>query len=124
MHGAYTVLIIGLKGDRRRELEEGCYFSNNSMEDLRKDIWKIRVPRAVALFLWKACTNILPTKENLNKRGIASDPLCPVCGLVPETMGHVLWSCPAAKDVWLENMMRIQKSTCDEDDFINIVEKL
>ena len=47
-----------------------------------------------------------------------------MCGLAPETVGHVLWSCPAAKDVWLGNMVKIQKTTCDEDDFINIVEKL
>jgi hypothetical protein len=78
----------------------------------------------VALFLWKACTNILPRKENLYKCGIVSDLLCPICGLAPETVGHVLWSCLASKDVWLGNMVRIQMSTCDENDFINIVEKL
>ena len=52
-----------LKG--RRELEDGCCSSNNSLGNLWRDIWNLWVPRAVALFLWKACTNILPTKENL-----------------------------------------------------------
>jgi hypothetical protein len=37
-----------------------------------------------------------------------------------ETVGHSLWSCQAAKDVWLECPLRIQKNPCDEDDFSSI----
>jgi hypothetical protein len=35
--------------------------------------------------MWRACQNILPTKDNLVKRKIIQDPLCPICGLEPET---------------------------------------
>ncbi|XP_059438570.1 uncharacterized protein LOC132171299 [Corylus avellana] len=37
---------------------------------------------------------------------------------------HLIWSCPAAKDVWLENGKGIQKCSSDEVDFINIVGRL
>jgi hypothetical protein len=47
-----------------------------------------------------------------------------ICGLQIETVGHVIWSCASAKDVWLECCRIIQKSTSDEDDFLNIFEKL
>lgn len=52
------------------------------------------------------------------------DPLCPICRTEVETVGHALWSCPAAKDVWFGCPMKIQKSTSDEEDFLNIFEKL
>jgi hypothetical protein len=78
----------------------------------------------VKLFLWQACNNILPTKEKLFKRKIIDDPLCPVCCREVETVGHALWSCSAARDVWLESNVSIQKSCSEEDAFGNILLKL
>ena len=39
-------------------------------------------------------------------------------------MGHALWTCPAAKDIWTETAKGIQKSPCAEDGFLNIFEML
>jgi hypothetical protein len=78
----------------------------------------------VKTFLWQACNNILPTKELLFKRHISDDPLCPICGLVTESIAHILWNCLLAKDVWLECNSRIHKCTSYEMDFINIMAKL
>ena len=91
-------------------------------------IWKLKCPRVLHLFLWKACNNILPTKENLSKRAVTLDDKCLICNLETETIGHSLWSCPTAKDVWMECPSRIQKSPSEEDDFsaifIHLVERL
>jgi hypothetical protein len=51
----------------------------NTLNTLWKKIWSINSPRVVKMFLWNACSNILPTKENLYKRKIANDP--PICDL-------------------------------------------
>jgi hypothetical protein len=80
-------------------------------------IWKLNYPRVIHLFLWKACNNILPIKENPLKRTVTLDDKYPICKLEMETIGHSLWSCPAEKDVWMECPLRIQKSSGDEDDF-------
>lgn len=60
--------------------------------DIWKGIWNLKVPNSEKHFMWRACHDILPTRENLMKRKIASDPLCPICSLEVETVSHILWS--------------------------------
>jgi Fe-S oxidoreductase len=87
-------------------------------------VWKLKGPKVVSSFLWKACNNILATQTNLHQRGITQDPLCPICGLVPETVEHSLWTCTAARDVWHDCPAGIHKCTVDDDIFVNIFMKL
>jgi hypothetical protein len=60
-------------------------------------------------FLWWACNEILPTRANLFKKKIVDNPLCPICGLEPETAVHILWTCNSARDVWCVSPRRLQK---------------
>lgn len=92
-----------------------------------KTIWKLKVPRVIHLlffFLWRACNNILPTKENLMRRKIVSGPTCPLCGRETETSGHALWSCDAARAVWSESPRAIQKCAIEANDFSYIFSHL
>jgi hypothetical protein len=98
--------------------------TSTNMHQIWKRIWKIKGPRMVKMFMWQACSNILPTRENLFKRKVTTNSLCPICQTEVESVGHALWSCQAATDVWLACLKRIQKTTCDEDVFLNIFEKL
>lgn len=50
----------------------------------------------------EVCNNLLPTKENLFKMTIVQDPLCLICELVAETIGHIIWSCSSSTDVWVD----------------------
>lgn len=99
---------------------EGSRSNPQVMEAIWKNIWNVKGSRVVKMFLCQACNDILPTKERLFKRHITLDPLCSICGLETETLRHILWSCPFAKDVWLEYDPQIQKSTSDVNDFILI----
>jgi hypothetical protein len=40
---------------------------------------------------WRACQNILPTRENMCSQKVIADRSCPLCGLEEETIYHVLW---------------------------------
>jgi ribonuclease HI len=91
---------------------------------LWRRIWRIGGPRVVKLFMWQACNNILPTNENLFKRKILTDALCPICKSEIESVGHALWSCPAAQDVWHECSRRIQKTPLEHTGFMDIFEGL
>jgi hypothetical protein len=53
-----------------------------------------------------------------------SDPLCIMCGIEPDTPGHILWSCPSAQDVWLECKGKFQKCLSGEVGFMELLEKL
>jgi hypothetical protein len=106
------------------EMEEGSGSNGESGKSLWNSIRRVKVPKMVQLFLWKACNNILPTKEKLHKRGITEDPLCPLCKSETETVGHILWSCESSKDVWAECCRSIQKCSSDEAGFLEIFAKL
>jgi hypothetical protein len=109
---------------RHGEMEEGSGSTGESGKSLWNSLWRVKVPKVVQHFLWKACNNILPTKEKLHKRGITDDPLCPLCKSETETVGHIIWSCESSKDVWAECCRSIQKCSSDEDGFLEIFVKL
>jgi hypothetical protein len=52
-------------------------------------IWKMTVPNVVKVFRRRACKNALPTKANLLKRKVVDDLICPICGVIVETMGYI-----------------------------------
>lgn len=85
----------------------GATSNPKTLNTLWKKIWSINSPRVVKMFLWKTCSNILPTKENLYKRKIANDPLYVICGREAETIGHVLWNRSMANDVWMDSSRKI-----------------
>lgn len=91
---------------------------------LWKSLRKMQVPRTVKVFMWRACINALPTIANLSRRKITQDPFCPLCGLVAETTGHILWECGTTKDVWSLCGQKIQKRSIEHEDFVAIIEIL
>jgi hypothetical protein len=89
-----------------------------------KNVWSIKGPPVVKTFLWQACSEILPTRANLFRKHVISSPLCPICELESETVAHVLWACPAAKDVWIESFKSLHKCSFTHATFADLVELL
>jgi hypothetical protein len=67
-----------LEQERQKIYHDECSH-NSGIQLLWKTIWGMHVPNPVNMFLWRACHNILPTKDNLNKRCIDLDPCCVFC---------------------------------------------
>jgi ribonuclease HI len=108
-----------------KELENNALASTSTSQprsDFWKGLWALRVLNVEKNFLWRACQNILPTRGNLHKRKVISDPLCPVCGLEEETALHILWQCPSAMDVWAGGDIIFQKSAFTGTEFRQVVE--
>ena len=55
-----------------------------------KEIWSLRVPTKVRHFVWRACTDSLPTKKNLFTRKVTRSPTCDTCRSEVEDMVHAL----------------------------------
>jgi hypothetical protein len=123
-NGDYSVKSAYHLANDMGEAEKGSCSDSMPTAHQWKLVWNIAGSRVVKTFLWQASNDILPTRANLHKKGILSDPLCPVCGLESETVVHILWSCPSASDVWLECMKSIHKCSLTEDTFMNLLEML
>jgi hypothetical protein len=106
------------------ESATGSCSSYNNISQHWKKVWHIKGAPVVKTFMWQACSEILPTKANLYRKKIISSPLCPVCELESETVAHVLWACPAAKDVWTESLKSIHKCSLMSGNFGAIVDML
>ncbi|GKV53935.1 hypothetical protein SLEP1_g60446 [Rubroshorea leprosula] len=65
-----------------------------------KHIWKMQVPHKVQVFLWRALLNSLPSMDNLLRRGIVQEALCPFCHLTDESIMHLLFYCPHVEPIW------------------------
>jgi ribonuclease HI len=91
---------------------------------LWKILWKLNIPNAAKNFFWRACHNLLPTKDNLLRRKVVTEPYCPICENNPKTVLPALWSCPAAGDVWGNSTRAIQKYSSAGKNFICIAEDI
>ena len=123
-NGRFSIRSAYHMAKRHEEVEEGSCSNRDSDKAFWNMIWRIKVPRAVQHFLWKACNNILSTKENLYKRRITEDSLCPLCQNATETVSHILWSCESSKDVWVECCRSLQKCSSVEEGFPVLLGKL
>jgi hypothetical protein len=84
------------------------------------EVWSLKVPNAVKMFMWRASHNLLPTKENMQRKGIVNESSCPICGRTSENIAHILCTCPLTMDVWgNENFFFfLQKCPYNESDFL------
>lgn len=116
-NGAYTVSSRYHMKREEMEKEKGSCSNSWSSKGLWRRIWKVRGSQALQIFLWKACQNALPTRENLKWRHIVSESHWPLCGLYDETVGHILWHCQSARDVWIEGPKALHKCTSNDSNF-------
>ncbi|XP_050260094.1 uncharacterized protein LOC126705233 [Quercus robur] len=65
-----------------------------------KDIWRLKVPNKVKVFLWRACSRALPTKVNLQKRRVVDNSTCDQCGCMTKDEFHALWDCEMVREAW------------------------
>ena len=65
------------------------------------NIWKLRVPPTVRLFLFLLLKGKVLTKDVMRRRKFNCDPRCEMCNHnLPETAIHLLFSCRFAANIW------------------------
>lgn len=111
----------------QREMELSLraeYSDQKNCSKVWKAIWQIQVPHVMKAWCWRACQNILLTRENLWRRKVISDPSCPICGLEAETIFHILWNYPSAQDVWRGDYVKFQKACLEGPDWLRTIEHM
>ncbi|XP_023633877.1 uncharacterized protein LOC111829331 [Capsella rubella] len=67
---------------------------------LLNKVWKVRCPPKIQHFMWQLLTGCISVSANLSKRGISCDSSCARCGSIEETVNHVIFECPPARQTW------------------------
>ncbi|XP_030930993.1 uncharacterized protein LOC115956857 [Quercus lobata] len=65
-----------------------------------KRVWKLQIPNKIKVFLWRVCSNALPTLENLKRRKILDDAKFKACLAAEEDTLHAIWSCEKLQHIW------------------------
>jgi ribonuclease HI len=123
-NGKFTVRSAYYLAVEKQGQSRGESSGTSSMEKFWKTIWSLAVQNSVKMLIWKACNNILPTKDNLFKRRVVDHTTCLICERDEETVLHALWACPGAQDAWGCGSAKLQKLSTNQLSFLNLIEEL
>lgn len=79
--------------------------SSSPNQKLWQMIWKTPILTRQRNFLWCVVKDILPTRENLLRKGISLDPVCPFCSSDVESVQHLFMDCIFAKQVMFSSSL-------------------
>ncbi|CAI8584877.1 unnamed protein product [Vicia faba] len=93
--------------------------SRLSCTKLWKKIWSAPVNTRTHNFLWRMSKNILPTKDNLSRKGISLDSSCPLCHTEKESASHLFMHCVFVKQILFSSPLSYRVPTdCDIKDWL------
>ena len=75
------------------------YYGPN-VDILKAFCWKVKCPPKLRHFIWQLITGCIAVTKNLKSRGIQGDTVCARCGNPEESVNHVFFECPPARQVW------------------------
>lgn len=74
--------------------------SHNIPHSIWNCIWCARVPEKIKHFMWRLTHNAISVKDNLWRKKLAKNPLCPICLPEPEIVEHMDLLCPWTEPLW------------------------
>ncbi|XP_075670454.1 uncharacterized protein LOC142640268 [Castanea sativa] len=70
--------------------------------------------------MWRATKDAIPSRVNLVKRKVLTDPICQAYGAKPESTLLALWSCPSLKEVWVVHFGELMIETTGCSSFLEV----
>uniref|UniRef100_A0A8I6X722 Reverse transcriptase zinc-binding domain-containing protein n=1 Tax=Hordeum vulgare subsp. vulgare TaxID=112509 RepID=A0A8I6X722_HORVV len=104
-----------LKAEILQQREQHANTSNS------KVTWKNWAPPRVRFFHWLAHLDRCWTADRLERRGLQHPSRCPICDQAPETMHHLIFACPFARQIWYEvlHWLRLPCAPPDDEPSLN-----
>ncbi|XP_062005870.1 uncharacterized protein LOC133723052 [Rosa rugosa] len=108
---AHCAKLIGLHGTKCALQQALTSTSNgNPYKELWNKIWKAQVPGKVQICVWRACNNLLATRERLLTKGYNGETRCLLCIHPIEDNSHLFCKCPIAKQLLIAPPFNLQDS--------------
>ena len=63
-------------------------------------LWSLKLPGKILFFLWRVVRGVLPTVEALRNKRVEIVAQCRWCHNYAEDVGHVLFQCCFAREIW------------------------
>ena len=64
------------------------------------DLWRVKVPPKIRLFLWRLARHSIPIGDIRHRRNMALNSLCGICGEV-DSWRHSLLDCNMSRCTWV-----------------------
>ena len=75
-------------------------FYGPTVDILKAFCWKVKCPPKMKHFLWQLISGCIAVKKNLKARGMQGEMSCDRCGASEESINHVFFECPPARQIW------------------------
>ncbi|GKV06524.1 hypothetical protein SLEP1_g18408 [Rubroshorea leprosula] len=121
-HGTYSVR-SGYHCAMNMQRDMGVPSSSNASFGGNK-VWNLSIPGKIKFFIWSAYRNVLPTRDNLQKKHILVELECPVCGSDMEFVVHCLLFCSVARAVWHGNPLSLRVSEFPSSSFADFFDAM
>lgn len=116
-HGFFTVRSAYHSAVRLYSTVAARQASSSSISMMWKKLWEIKVIPRIKMFLWRACTESLPTRVKLWQRKCMDDPRCILCGEEEESLNHLMLRCIVTRPIWYGSPLRIDVTQWRETRF-------
>ncbi|KAI8001217.1 putative ribonuclease H protein [Camellia lanceoleosa] len=76
------------------------FSSFSPLDTFWKLIWSLKVPPKIRHLWWRACKNVLASRENLFRKRCAPSNVYPICQCKIESVEYLLFDCGWVRAVW------------------------
>ncbi|KAL9293822.1 putative ribonuclease H domain, reverse transcriptase zinc-binding domain-containing protein [Arabidopsis thaliana] len=91
-----------------------------SVNPIFQGIWNLYTAPKIKVFLWKAVKGAVSVEDRLRTRGILIDDGCYMCHEANETINHILFQCPLARQVWALSLLQSPSNGFGSSIFTNM----
>ena len=100
---------------------KGTVSDEGPLRKFWRSLWHLNLPHKIRHFAWRACKDIIPTKENLMRRKVLVEGSCEACHQEVESSGHLFWRCELAREVWSTSKLFPSSLMVNFNSFLDLI---